>query len=52
MAKKKNARKRRAISRARKDAGIGFHSWTFLLFLVFVLVATLILVAEQLGMIF
>ena len=49
MAKKKIV-KRKRISRARRNGDIDYHSWTFLLFLMFVLVATMILVAQQLGM--
>ena len=52
MAKKKIIKKRKVVARAvRKDKGIGveFHSWTFYLFLLFVLVVTLILAAQRMG---
>jgi hypothetical protein len=53
MAKKKVIKRKKASVRAtRADKGIGidFHSWTFFLFLLFVLVTVLILVAQQMGM--
>jgi hypothetical protein len=52
MAKKKIVKRKKAGARVRKaDQGISveFHSWTFFLFLLFVLVATLILVAQRMG---
>jgi hypothetical protein len=52
MAKKKIIKKRKVIARAvRKDKGIGveFYSWTFFLFLLFVLITVLVLVAQQMG---
>lgn len=52
MAKKTVSKKKTAIVRKTKtDKGIGieFHSWTFFLFLIFVLVTTLVLVAQQMG---
>jgi hypothetical protein len=53
MAKKKVIKSKKSAARTRKtDGGIGieFHSWTFFLFVVFVLVTVLILVAQQMGM--
>jgi hypothetical protein len=52
MAKKKVIkRKKAAVKSVKLDKGIGveFHSWTFFLFLLFVLVVTLVLVAQQVG---
>jgi hypothetical protein len=52
MAKKKVVKRKKASVRTvRKDKGIGieFHSWTFYLFLLFVLVTTLVLVAQRMG---
>jgi hypothetical protein len=52
MAKKKVIkRKKTAIKSVKSDKGIGveFHSWTFFLFLLFVLVTVLLLVAQQMG---
>jgi hypothetical protein len=52
MAKKKVIKKKKAVVRAiKKDKGIGveFHSWTFFLFLLFVLVVTLVLAAQRMG---
>jgi hypothetical protein len=52
MAKKKVIkRKKVAVKSVKSDKGIGieFHSWTFFLFLLFVLVVTLVLVAQQVG---
>jgi len=48
MAKKKIVR-RETKAKVNKGIGIDFHSWTFFLFLLFVLLTVLILVAEQLG---
>jgi hypothetical protein len=53
MAKKKVLKKKTAVVRRAKSAngiGVDFHSWTFFLFLLFVLVTVLILVAQQMGM--
>jgi hypothetical protein len=44
MAKKKVSKK------VDKGIGIEFHSWTFFIFLIFVLVTVLILAAQQMGM--
>jgi hypothetical protein len=52
MAKKKVTKKRKVSARVRKadqSIGVEFHSWTFFLFLLFVLVTTLILVAQRMG---
>jgi hypothetical protein len=52
MAKKIVSKKKKSVARtAKADKGIGieFHSWTFFLFLLFVLVTVLILVAQQMG---
>jgi hypothetical protein len=52
MTKKKDIkRKKVAIKSVKVDKGIGvdFHSWTFFLFLLFVLVTVLVLVAQQMG---
>jgi hypothetical protein len=53
MAKKKVIKKKKSVARtAKADRGIGvdFHSWTFFLFLLFVLVTVLILAAQQMGL--
>jgi hypothetical protein len=53
MAKKKIIRRKKAaVKTVKSDKGIGieFHSWTFFLFLIFVLVTVLILAAQQMGM--
>jgi len=50
MAKKKIVRRKKASTKTNKGIGIEFHSWTFFLFLLFILIATLILVAQQMGM--
>jgi len=50
MAKKKTIRRKKPSAKTNKDIDIGFHSWTFFLFLLFVLITTLILVAQQMGM--
>jgi hypothetical protein len=44
-------RKKSVIKTIKKDKGIdiNFHSWTFFLFLLFVLVTVLVLVAQQMG---
>jgi hypothetical protein len=52
MAKKKVVKRKKASVRtARRDNGIGieFHSWTFYLFLLFVLIVTLLLAAQRMG---
>ena len=52
MAKKKVSKRKKVSARVRKaekEIGIEFHSWTFYLFLLFVLVTTLILVAQRMG---
>jgi hypothetical protein len=48
MAKKKVS-KRKGSLKVNKGIGIEFHSWTFFLFLLFVLVTVLILVGQQMG---
>jgi hypothetical protein len=50
MAKKKVVKRKKAAVRVRRERGIEFHSWTFFLFLLFVLVTVLILVIQQVGM--
>ncbi|HUD09302.1 MAG TPA: hypothetical protein VMR77_00640 [Patescibacteria group bacterium] len=53
MAKKKVLKKKTTgVRKTKRDNGIGvnFHSWTFFLFLLFVLITVLILVAQQMGM--
>lgn len=50
MAKRKIVKRKRTVARSDKSKGIEFHSWTFFLFLIFILVAVLILVAQQVGM--
>ncbi|HUD04725.1 MAG TPA: hypothetical protein VMR59_01940 [Patescibacteria group bacterium] len=52
MAKKKISKRKKSVVKTKKvDRGIGidFHSWTFFLFLLFVLITVLILVAQQMG---
>ena len=52
MAKKKVIKRKKVASKsvkADKGIGIDFHSWTFFIFLLFVLVTILILVAQQQG---
>jgi hypothetical protein len=48
MAKKIVSKKKKSV-KADKGIGVEFHSWTFFLFLLFVLVTVLILVAQQVG---
>jgi hypothetical protein len=52
MAKKKGNKRKKAnvrTQRASRGIGVEFHSWAFFLFLLFVLLATLALVAQQMG---
>jgi len=49
MAKKKIIRKKKSVSRPSRSSNIEFHSWTFFIFLLFILVATIILIAQQKG---
>lgn len=44
------AKKKKSVSRARKSANIEFNSWTFFLFVLFVLFAAITLVAQQKGL--
>ena len=50
MAKKKSVKRKKVSVRKDKGIGVDFHSWTFFLFVLFILVTVLILVAQQLGM--
>jgi hypothetical protein len=49
MAKKKTIKKKKIPAKAQRGLNIEFHSWTFFIFLLFILVATIILVAQQKG---
>jgi len=49
MAKKKIIKKKKTTAKVRRGLNIEFHSWTFFIFLLFILVATIILVAQQKG---
>ncbi|MGA2967639.1 MAG: hypothetical protein ABSD69_00500 [Candidatus Levyibacteriota bacterium] len=48
MAKRK-VNKRKVRTKINKGIGVEFHSWTFFLFLLFVLVTVIILVSQQMG---
>jgi hypothetical protein len=50
MAKKKVLKKKTSAAKTNQGIGVDFHSWTFFLFLLFVLITVLILVAQQMGM--
>ncbi len=50
MAKKKLLKKRKSASGIHRGTNIEFHSWTFFIFALFVLLAVMILVAQQRGM--
>jgi type VI protein secretion system component VasF len=47
---KKVAKKKKSVSRANKGINIEFNSWTFFLFALFVLLAVMILLSQQMRM--
>jgi hypothetical protein len=48
MAKRKTTRKK--ATKVSKSNNIDFHSWTFFLFVIFVLLVAMVLVAHQHGL--
>jgi len=46
---KRVVKKKKSVSRASSSKNIEFHSWTFFAFLLFVLLAVLIVVLQQKG---
>jgi len=47
---KKVLKKKRSVSKVSKGTNIEFNSWTFFIFVLFVLMAAIILVLQQRGM--
>lgn len=46
---KKLAKKKKSVSGVKRSTNIEFHSWTFFIFVLFVLLAVLVVVLQQKG---
>jgi hypothetical protein len=49
MAKKRIIKRKKTVSKTARGVNVEFHSWTFFIFLLFVLLAAMMLLAQQEG---
>jgi hypothetical protein len=47
---KKTIKKKKTVSRVRQEVNVEFNSWMFFIFVIFVLLTVLLLIAKQNGM--